>query len=179
MNTIGFNTIQDAWDFGFGKVSLRSLVDIAPVELLPAVLLANLPQIILSFLYLTYNGLYTCVLSAQEWTRFANSRIHLRVTSPRGNQQSTYYLQLPYSYAIVSTPYSWLWNLVWPRPAVTPFIGLPSLADVAIIISCSNRHIHSRREFDSNRLDFDYWVLLHCHILRHHRGLSCCRCGAS
>ena len=103
-----FNTIQDAWDFGFGKVSLQSLVHIAPEELLPAVLLANLPQIILSFLYLTYNGLYTCVLSAQEWTRFANSRIHLRVTSPKGNQQSTYYLQLPYSYAIVSTLYSWL-----------------------------------------------------------------------
>jgi hypothetical protein len=86
-------------------VSLNSLVDIGtngpgPGLLLVNVLLANLPQGILSFLYLTYNGLYTCMLNADEWGRFAHQRKTLRVTAPLGEQRSTYYLQLPYTYAL-------------------------------------------------------------------------------
>jgi len=106
MNKVGIDTIKQAWDLGFGKISPISIVDVAPTKLFPAVLLANLPQAILSFLYLTYNGLYSCMLGAHEWTHFAHSRIYLRVTNPSANQRSTYYLQLPYSYAIVSTPYA-------------------------------------------------------------------------
>lgn len=64
------------------------------------VLLSNLPQTILSFLYLMYNSLYTNMLLAHEWNHFAHRRKPLRVTSPTSQQRSTYFLQFPYRYAI-------------------------------------------------------------------------------
>ncbi|KAI9770842.1 MAG: hypothetical protein M1839_003037 [Geoglossum umbratile] len=68
--------------------------------LIANVLPANSPQAVLSFLYLTYNGIFTCMLSADEWGRLAHQRKTLRVTSPAGNQRSNYYLQLPYAFAL-------------------------------------------------------------------------------
>lgn len=65
-----------------------------------AVLVANSPQVLLSFLYLTYNGLFTCMLLANEWAGYAHNRQSLRVTSPVGSQRSTYRLQLPYKYGV-------------------------------------------------------------------------------
>lgn len=68
--------------------------------LLIAVLVANSPQVLLSFLYLMYNGLFTCMLLANEEAGYAQKRLHLRVTSPIGSQRSTYRLQLPYKYGV-------------------------------------------------------------------------------
>lgn len=65
-----------------------------------SILLANSPQVLLSFLFLTYNGLFTCMLLGQEWSSYAHVRKPLRVTSPAGLQRSTYRLQLPYTYGI-------------------------------------------------------------------------------
>ena len=65
-----------------------------------AILMANLPQTILSFLYLTYNSLFTCMLLGHEWSLFSYHHRPLRVTSPRPGQRSTYWLQIPYTYAI-------------------------------------------------------------------------------
>ena len=65
-----------------------------------AVLIANLPQAILSFLYLMYNGLFTCMHLAAEWSSYGVQRKPLRCTTPYGQQRSTYYLQLPYTYAL-------------------------------------------------------------------------------
>ena len=76
------------------------------------VLVANLPQMILSFLFLTYNGLFTCMLLADEWNGYAHERKPLRVTNPDSTQRSTYRLQLPYKYGvpllIVSATLHWL-----------------------------------------------------------------------
>lgn len=58
------------------------------------------PQLLLSFLYLSYNSLFTSMLLAQEWNGYATCRKALRVTSPKGQQRSTYYLQLPYRYSV-------------------------------------------------------------------------------
>jgi len=99
---VNTSNIKTLYELGFGTVDTKSLVSLQLPGLLTTVLLANLPQGILSFLYLTYNGLFSCVLGAHEWSRFAYSRKPLRVTGPVGHQRSTYYLQLPYSYAIVS-----------------------------------------------------------------------------
>lgn len=64
-------------------------------------LLANLPQLVVSFLYLLYNGLFTCMLQALEWTQQACMRKGLRVSSrPQGSQRTKYFLQVPYRYAI-------------------------------------------------------------------------------
>jgi hypothetical protein len=40
------------------------------------------------------------MLMAKEWSKFGHVRKTLRVTAPSGRQRSTYYLQLPYRYAI-------------------------------------------------------------------------------
>lgn len=90
---------------GLGTVNPQSLLNIGINStgsngFLVFILVANLPQALVSFRYLTYNGLYTCMLVADEWSRFAHQRKSLRVTSPSGLQRSTYYLQLPYMYSI-------------------------------------------------------------------------------
>lgn len=102
MGNVNVYNINDLYELGFGSVNANSVVGWAPTGLIATTLFANLPQGILSFLYLTYNGLFTCMLGSHEWSLFSRSHKPLRVTAPLGNQRSTYYLQLPYTYAIVS-----------------------------------------------------------------------------
>jgi hypothetical protein len=64
------------------------------------VLIANTPQVIISFVYLYYNNVLTCMLLAHEWSIMATNHQPLRVSRPRGKQRSTYYLQLPYRYIL-------------------------------------------------------------------------------
>ena len=89
---------------GFGKVDPEFLIDIKlPFDkdsIIPFVLLANLPQAIISFVYLTYNGLFTTMLANREWSRYAIKRATLRVSVPGRGQRSTYFLQLPYAWSI-------------------------------------------------------------------------------
>ncbi|KAI4176723.1 MAG: hypothetical protein LQ346_007820 [Caloplaca aetnensis] len=69
-------------------------------SLLATVIIANIPQTILSYVYILFNSLYTCMLAGHEWTQFAKHRKTLRVTSPVGAQRSTFWLQLPYRYSL-------------------------------------------------------------------------------
>ena len=91
---------------GFGAITSESITDLVGGStsrtrtLFLNILVANSPQPLLSFLFLTYNSLYTCMLLTQEWFSYAHKRKALRVTNPRGNQRSTYRLQLPYRYGI-------------------------------------------------------------------------------
>lgn len=64
------------------------------------VLLANTPQIIVSFAYFFYNNMLTAMLLAVEFNDYAAERKPLRVSWPKGQQRSTYYLSLPYRYSI-------------------------------------------------------------------------------
>ena len=70
------------------------------------------PQVALSVLYFTYDSIYTSMLASLEWSKFAQHRKALRVTSPTHVQRSTYWLQLPYRYGIplgiVSSILCWL-----------------------------------------------------------------------
>lgn len=95
-------SISHLWSLGFGTVTAESLVslDSNKNHIVITIMIANSPQLILSFLYLTYNGLYTCMLLADEWNDYAHNRKALRVTSPSGAQRSTYRLQLPYKYGV-------------------------------------------------------------------------------
>lgn len=77
------------------------------------VLIANLPQVILSFLYFAYNGMFTAMLLGYEWTSYASKRKGLRVSRvPSGLQRSTYFLQLPYRFGfplvVLSGTLHWL-----------------------------------------------------------------------
>ncbi|KAI0549189.1 hypothetical protein F4679DRAFT_547804 [Xylaria curta] len=67
---------------------------------LGAVTLANSPQLLLSFCYLTYNNLFTYLQIAREWGKYGEGYFSLRVTDPQGQQSSTYRLQLPYRYSL-------------------------------------------------------------------------------
>ncbi|KAI0452085.1 hypothetical protein F5B21DRAFT_516249 [Xylaria acuta] len=68
--------------------------------LVNSVLLANTPQLLLTFCYFTYNNIFTHLHSAQEWAQFGYGFFPLRVTDPKGHQLSTYRLQLPYRYSL-------------------------------------------------------------------------------
>lgn len=90
---------------GFGSFRPGAIVNIGipklgTAGLIGCVLLANLPQLVLSVLYLMYNGLYTCMHLAHEYSGYGTERKPLRVTEPKGDQRSTYWIQLPYTYGL-------------------------------------------------------------------------------
>lgn len=109
-------SISHLWSLGFGNVNTETLITLknggqdlsysdgqdlsGSAGVIATVLIANSPQILLSFLYFAYNGIFTCMLLAEEWSLYATKRKFLRVTSPTGGQRSTYRLQLPYRYGI-------------------------------------------------------------------------------
>ena len=64
------------------------------------VLIANSPQLVISFLYLIYNSAFTSMVSANEYAKFGSRRKALRVSKPKGSQCSTFWLQLPYRYIL-------------------------------------------------------------------------------
>jgi hypothetical protein len=65
------------------------------------VIVANIPQVIISLVYFSYNTAITSMLLAHEWSEFFRRSKSLRVSSSRqGLQRSTYFLQLPYRYAL-------------------------------------------------------------------------------
>ncbi|KAL4915394.1 hypothetical protein BDW62DRAFT_125090 [Aspergillus aurantiobrunneus] len=88
-------------------------------------LLANTPQLVFSTLYLLCNGLFTCMLAVAEYNDFATQRKPLRVSWPKGEQRSTYYLSLPYRYSIplvtVSVAMHWLISQCLFLVRINPF----------------------------------------------------------
>lgn len=73
-------------------------------RLLLNIILANSFQLLLSTTYFMYNALYTAQCAATEWASYGQGKLKsLRVTWPQGQQRSTYYLQLPWRYAIPLT----------------------------------------------------------------------------
>jgi len=65
------------------------------------VMVANAPQVALSLIYFTYNSLFTSMSLANEWSHYHIHQKGLRISSvPQGAQRSTYFLQLPYRFAI-------------------------------------------------------------------------------
>ena len=99
-------SVSELWSLGFGDVNSKTLINLNHGSLSDSTslfltgLVVNLPQILLSFLHFSYNGLFTCMLLVEEWGAYARKRRFLRVTSPSGGQRSTYRLQLPYRYGI-------------------------------------------------------------------------------
>ena len=93
-------------DLGIGAVDPSTLISgwklpsIGGTTIIASVLIANIPQPVLSFVYLLFNGVFTSMLLADEWSHFAHERKSLRVSDPKPGQRATYFLQLPYRYAI-------------------------------------------------------------------------------
>jgi hypothetical protein len=120
-------SISDLLVFGFGSIvpakttaSLVSL-DSTPIptygyEVLPtstgdtsrmvftavrtAAVVANVPQLFMTILYMSYNDLFTRMLLGNEWASYATERKSLRVSAPTGEQRSTHFLTLPYRHSV-------------------------------------------------------------------------------
>lgn len=90
-------------DRGFGRLHLDSIVNTPSLRrssFAPLVLLANLPQLLISLLYVLYNDLITRQSACREWSAFARGPKCLRVSRPRGSQHGTHFLSLPLKLAI-------------------------------------------------------------------------------
>ncbi|KAI9888351.1 MAG: hypothetical protein M1814_000558 [Vezdaea aestivalis] len=101
--------------YGFGVTNADTIFVISQGwGLMANIIVANVPQLLLSVLYVTYNGLFTCQLVTAEWTAFGTRHKPLRVTNPSAGQTSTYYLGLPYTYSvpllIMSSLLHWLFS---------------------------------------------------------------------
>lgn len=70
------------------------------IEFVWMIIAANSPQLILSMTYFCCNSFISAQCAVQEWAAFARSKKPLRVTWPRGQQRSTYWLSLPYRYSV-------------------------------------------------------------------------------
>ncbi|KAL4778392.1 hypothetical protein BJX76DRAFT_352648 [Aspergillus varians] len=95
-------SIPGAWRLGFGKASEATMIWDENISdaMISLVLLSNTPHMVLSILYFLCNSLMTCMLLAAEWSNYATQRQPLRVSWPKGQQRSKYYLSLPYQYSV-------------------------------------------------------------------------------
>ena len=126
---------------GFGRPSTSNLVGggIYKSHHSPAAasLLANTPQIIVSYIYLAYNNLFTNILATAEFLSYSVRPQYLRVAWARGRQQSRKFLQVPYLYGIpiltASTILHWLisQSLFLVRITIFDTNGIPQ-PDLAI-----------------------------------------------
>ncbi|KAI9037923.1 uncharacterized protein KD926_011446 [Aspergillus affinis] len=97
---------SSAGDILKGKLGAISSETILSIEssgnsLVASSFIANLPQLILSFLYVAYNSLLTSMCLAAEWSAYGITRKGLRVShSPKVAQRSNYFLSIPYRYAV-------------------------------------------------------------------------------
>ncbi|KAI1377152.1 hypothetical protein F4677DRAFT_454255 [Hypoxylon crocopeplum] len=99
-------TISAFWQLGFGAVTQYTYLVIGlpredPAGLILNVLLANLPQLIVSILYIFYNAMLSTFLVQLEFSRmYRKQRKTLRVSEPRGIQRSSFFISLPLCYGI-------------------------------------------------------------------------------
>ncbi|KAF5528355.1 hypothetical protein CGCA056_v000115 [Colletotrichum aenigma] len=117
---------------GFGLADLREQISPAPVSLekygpgvvhsdtimkvfnpkrnvlILSVILANIPQVLMSLIYFNYHAFFTCISLADEWDRFfGGKKKGFRVSTwPQGHQRQTYFLQLPYRYSLALAAFS-------------------------------------------------------------------------
>lgn len=95
-------TFKDLVELGFGEITSVALINgtARNNSITKSVFLANLPQAIISFMYLLLNSIITAMVSSSEWSEYGHRRKPLRVSFSRLGQRSTFYLQLPYQYGL-------------------------------------------------------------------------------
>jgi hypothetical protein len=103
------SSVSELWKIGFGTVAGNNLLN-KSTSLIGGVLLASSPQVALSYLNLAFNALYTNMFIAQEWSSYLHNRKTLRVTCPTGQQRASYWLSVPFRYAIPMTVVSGLFH---------------------------------------------------------------------
>jgi hypothetical protein len=97
------------WKIGFGSIHGNNLLNFN-TSLIGGIFVANTPQAVLSYLYMAFNALYTNMFVAREWATYGEARKPLRVSAPIGQQRHTYWLNVPFRYAIPITITSGLFH---------------------------------------------------------------------
>ncbi|KAL4796123.1 hypothetical protein BDV19DRAFT_361546 [Aspergillus venezuelensis] len=91
------------WDASFGSINAQALIKGSnwPTSLISNTLIANTPQLLFSILYFAFNSTMSKICLAAEWANYSVNRKPLRLSwNPRGLQRSSYFLSLPYRYAL-------------------------------------------------------------------------------
>lgn len=89
-------SLADLWRKGLGSLDLDCVVDLPWFSPIETSLLSNTPQLIVSIIYTTVNGMWTAMMVGNEWNGYGLRRTGLRTTAPVGHQRSTYWLSLPW-----------------------------------------------------------------------------------
>lgn len=87
---------------GLGASDYSQVTTSLPARMLDSVVVANIPQLVITMSYYGYNNLMTTMLAAAEYDSYGVSYKSLRVTWPEkdSQQKSTYWLSIPYQYAV-------------------------------------------------------------------------------
>ncbi|KAM0806753.1 hypothetical protein AB5N19_07090 [Seiridium cardinale] len=100
-------TMSGLWSLGFGALTLFTYLVLGlprqdPAGLISNVLIANLPQLIISIIYIFYNTMLSTFLVQREFSLMYKSdrRKPLRVSEPTGIQRSSYFISLPLRYGV-------------------------------------------------------------------------------
>ncbi|KAJ5664257.1 hypothetical protein N7507_004988, partial [Penicillium longicatenatum] len=91
---------QSSWDKKVNTLYHSQFYPTVGLGFVAVVLIANIPQLIISIVYTVYNNALTRMLLAAEFNSYAVKYKPLRVSFPTGEQRSTYYLSVPYRYSI-------------------------------------------------------------------------------
>jgi hypothetical protein len=95
-----------AFDPKLGTTNIQSLAtfmrdDVGSSGIVPLLLVANVPQLAVSLLYVVYTGIWGKLAVTREFDNLAKSQKGLRVSNaPHGNQRSSHFLTLPIKYAV-------------------------------------------------------------------------------
>ncbi len=117
LTSLGISPLQKIWDQGIGMDPNALFTNSyfggdGSTTILRDTVVINTPQLLFSFLYFMYNGLFTNMMIGHEWSLFSTERRTLRVSNPKYGQRWTYWLSLPWRYSIplvgVSSGLHWL-----------------------------------------------------------------------
>ncbi|KAJ5674773.1 uncharacterized protein N7477_004707 [Penicillium maclennaniae] len=99
--SLSTDLLSEWWREGVGSSNYNTL-DITLGSMVGSVMVANIPQLLLTMSYYCLNNIITDMLAAAEYNSYGVTRKPLRVTRPvKGSQQkSTYWLSIPYQYGV-------------------------------------------------------------------------------
>lgn len=111
-------TSGTAFDSGLEKSNIQSLASLRPDDvsssgIVPAILIANIPQVGFSLLCVFYINIWSKLLIAYEFDRLTRVKKGLRISErPKGQQRASHFFTLPIRYAFplmaCSTLLHWL-----------------------------------------------------------------------
>ncbi|KAF4872037.1 hypothetical protein CGCSCA1_v008817 [Colletotrichum siamense] len=98
--TFGQDPENPVFAMKYPSKALENFVGSLAINPIGSSLLSNLPQLGLSITCLLLNVIYTRMFMAREWSSYSLNLKPLRVSAPKGQQQSEPFLEIPLPYAV-------------------------------------------------------------------------------